>query len=49
MMPVMDGSRRSVLRATGDRRIPVVILSGSPADVRQRCHDLGARAFLLKP
>ena len=52
MMPVMDGfSALEALRA--DERtasIPVVILSAlGPTDVRQRCHDLGARAFLQKP
>jgi two-component system response regulator RpaA len=52
MMPVMDGfTALEALR--GDERtaeIPVVILSAlGSADVRQRCHDLGARAFLQKP
>jgi two-component system response regulator RpaA len=52
MMPVMDGfAALEALR--GDERtteIPVVILSAlGSTDVRQRCHDLGARAFLQKP
>lgn len=52
MMPVMDGfTALEALR--GDERtaeIPVVILSAlGSTEVRQRCHDLGARAFLQKP
>jgi len=52
MMPVMDGfAALEALR--GDERtaeIPVVILSAlGSTDVRQRCHDLGAWAFLQKP
>jgi len=52
MMPVIDGfAALEALR--GDERtaeIPVVILSAlGSTDVRQRCHDLGARAFLQKP
>ena len=52
MMPVMDGfAALEALR--GHERtaeIPVVILSAlGSTDVRQRCHDLGARAFLQKP
>ena len=52
MMPVMDGfTALEALR--GDERtaeIPVVILSAlGSTEVRQRCHDLGARTFLQKP
>ena len=52
MMPVMDGfTALEALR--GDERtaeIPVMILSAlGSTEVRQRCHDLGARAFLQKP
>jgi CheY-like chemotaxis protein len=45
----LRGARGSAERRA-DRRDPVVILSAlGSTDVRQRCHDLGARAFLRSP
>ena len=52
MMPVMDGfaALEALRRDERTAEIPVVILSAlGSTDVRQRCHDLGARAFLQKP
>ena len=52
MMPVMDGFTALEALRSDERtaEIPVVILSAlGAAEVRQRCRDLGARAFLQKP
>ena len=52
MMPVMDGFTALEALRSDERtaEIPVVILSAlGSAEVRQRCHALGARTFLQKP
>ncbi|HEX3299417.1 MAG TPA: response regulator [Actinomycetota bacterium] len=52
MMPVMDGFATLAALRNDERTtaIPVVILSAlGSAEVKQRCHDMGVRAFLQKP
>jgi CheY-like chemotaxis protein len=52
MMPVMDGFATLAALRSEERTatMPVVILSAlGSAEVKQRCHDMGVRAFLQKP